>query len=134
MIILDNSVFAAALFADEKPPEATALYHIILEGEEHAAVPPLFLQEAANAVITAWRRKRITQSLRDAYLLELYEFPVTILPTLSIEICTKYALEYDLSIYDATYLTLAIQQNVALATFDKALARAAKKLKIPLLF
>jgi len=37
------------------------------------------------------------------------------------------AREYGLSVYDGTYLDLAMQQGMPLATRDKALIKAAKK-------
>ncbi|MBS1256601.1 MAG: hypothetical protein MAG581_02426 [Deltaproteobacteria bacterium] len=40
------------------------------------------------------------------------------------------ARKYRINAYDASYLELAIRQNIALATLDLDLARAAKKSKI----
>jgi len=41
------------------------------------------------------------------------------------------AREYNLTAYDAAYLELALRRNLPIATLDNPLAKAAKKLEIP---
>jgi predicted nucleic acid-binding protein len=40
---------------------------------------------------------------------------------------TNLAIRYDISVYDASYLELAIRDGLPLATLDKELARAAQE-------
>jgi predicted nucleic acid-binding protein len=97
--------------------------------EAVAVVPALWLLEVANGLLVGERRGRITraQSTRLAEcLLSVLEVQVDdagdafkgILPL---------AREYDLSVYDAAYLELAIRLGLPLATGDGKLAAAAER-------
>jgi predicted nucleic acid-binding protein len=133
MLVLDNSMFAAALFADEQHPFAVSLYQLVLEGEETVKVPPVFLYEACTVVLNAIRRKRINEKAKQDYLQLIYEFPLHIDTCQPMADIVGLACTHGLTIYDASYLELAKRELLPLATFDKALIIAAKKEKIPLL-
>lgn len=127
MIVLDNSVFMAALFADEKSEFAVELHSMLLQGEEYAIVPPIFLYEACNAVMNSLRRKRATKKISKAYLQLIYEFPLQVDDKQNMPDVAELAFKHNLTIYDASYLELAKREDIFLATFDKILAVAAKK-------
>jgi predicted nucleic acid-binding protein len=123
-------MFAAALFHDEQHPLALSVYELILGGEEIAKVPPMFLYEACNVVLNGIRRKRITEKIKQDYMQLIFDFPVEVDNNQSMQDVVKTASKHGLTIYDASYLELAIRQSLPLATFDRELIAAAKKEKV----
>ena len=93
-------------------------------------MPSLWWYEIANALLTAERRKRLSEAggLR---LLELYRsLPLNTDAAESAELLWRYRTlgrEYGLSAYDAAYLELAARRQLGLATADKTLLLAARK-------
>lgn len=131
MFVLDNSVYIAGLFDDEKHPLSLTLIHLLVAGEEEAIVPPIFRYEACNAVLASFRRKRISTAAKKDYLDAIAALPIHIDPMADVTPVFRLASKHDLSMYDASYLELALREDVPLATFDKALIRAATKENAP---
>ena len=97
--------------------------------------PALWPIELANALVVAERRDRITAGQREAFLecLRELDIEVQLLTTAQIfEQGISLATTYGLSVYDATYLGIAIQQQLSLATQDRELIRAAKEAGVTL--
>lgn len=92
-------------------------------------VPALWHLEFANVLLTAQRRKRI--NARDAKGLQARasRLPLAtdgrVVPLVEI---ADLAETHGITTYDAAYLELATRLNCPLATQDKALAKAAKRL------
>ena len=129
--VLDTSVTMAWLFEDE----ATRTTEAILDRlkSEEALVPTLWTYEVGNVLLMAERRKRITeaQGRRLTRLLESLPIRITDPQLNSLwSNAVVVAREHGLSVYDGTYLDLAMREGIALATRDKALRKAAKKLGI----
>lgn len=132
--ILDASVALSWCFTDEATPET---YKILSRlDEESAVVPSLWHLEVANILCLAVRKRRIAEQRMRSFLRDLEILPIMIdTETMSfaltdtLNLCLRYAL----TSYDAAYLELAYRLRVPLASKDKALCRAAKKLKIDLL-
>jgi predicted nucleic acid-binding protein len=132
--VLDSSV-ALAWFM---PGEQTAAVEKILAHTEArgAIVPGIWRLEIGNILLIAFRRKRITLAQRNEALKTLAGFSIT-----DDEETLAYAWTdtlmlaemHSLTLYDATYLELALRRELPLATLDKDLQRAAKKLKVELL-
>ena len=99
-------------------------------------VPTVWWLEIANGLLVAERRKRISQAdAAEAFAISL-NLPVTTDTETGLRAgkeSASLARQYDLTIYDAAYLELAIRQSAGLATVDRALARAAKAAGITLL-
>ncbi len=90
-------------------------------------VPALWALEVANGLMTGERRGRITSAAATALVPVLQD-------ALAVEIDTEadvfrsvlpIAREYGLSIYDATYLELALRRFLPLITLDRRLQEAA---------
>lgn len=90
-------------------------------------VPALWALEVANGLMTGERRGRITSAAATALVPVLQD-------ALAVEIDTEadvfrsvlpIAREYGLSIYDATYLELALRRFLPLITLDRHLQEAA---------
>jgi len=98
--------------------------------EHGAVVPSVWRLEIANGLLVAMRRKRIDQDLRDATLLSLTRLPIEVDEETDSRAWTdtlRLSDLYGLTIYDATYLELALRKTFPLATLDQDLMEAARK-------
>ena len=127
--VVDAS-FTAAWFL---PDEATLETETALEATASFDlwVPALWTLELGNLLISAQRRKRITESKRielaeaaNSLRLKIDREPIAI-ARLDI-----LAANFGLTTYDAAYLELAIRRALPFATFDKAILKAMKALSI----
>ena len=130
MIVLDSSYALALVLPDEQRPASMAA---VLA--ERLASPMIWPLEVANALRTNLRRGRLDEPDVDKICQYLAELQVDVigaahqLPRRHFEA----ALAHDLTPYDATYLVLAQQFSSPLATRDANLARAARRVGIPVL-
>lgn len=91
-------------------------------------VPALWLYEASNVAGLAVRKGRITEDKATAFLESLGDLPIEIENPGRTQMFLSVGLlmaRYSLTAYDASYLELAIRHGLPIATFDKALPRAA---------
>ena len=126
--VLDTSVTMAWLFEDEASPNTESLLDRL--STEEALVPTLWSYEVGNVLLMAERRKRITEAQGKRFANLLQSLPIRVsdpLPNPLWGNAVVVAREYGLSVYDGTYLDLAMQQGMPLATRDKALIKAARK-------
>ncbi len=129
--VLDTSVTMAWLFEDE----ATRTTEAILDRlkDEEALVPTLWTYEVGNVLLMAERRNRITEAQGRRFTQLLESLPIHISDSHLKSLWNNavvVAREHGLSVYDGTYLDLAMREGIPLATRDKALRKAAKKLGI----
>lgn len=128
-LVIDCSA-AVPWFLDD---EANTWSEVLLDAlPRHALhVPALWHLEFANVLLTAQRRKRIAAKDTRGLLARAARLPMTtdsrIVPLAEI---ADLALEHGITTYDAAYLELAIRLNCPLATQDKALAKAATRLRL----
>jgi predicted nucleic acid-binding protein len=133
-LVIDSSIALSWCFKDEATPETRRILDRV--GEDGALVPALWHLETGNVLLQAERNGRITAA--DALL------GITLMSGLPIETdeeATTRAWREILSLarlerlttYNATYLELAVRRNVPLATRDRALHSAARRLKLPVL-
>lgn len=129
--VLDASIALTWLFRDE----LTAERRTVLErlDAEFAVVPAIWPLEMANILAIAERKGRIASA-------EVAEF-VAKIETLDIRVddgtasrglreILALARRESLTSYDAAYLDLAMREGLPLATRDRALAKAAKRLGV----
>ncbi|NKL05206.1 type II toxin-antitoxin system VapC family toxin [Rhizobium leguminosarum] len=121
--VVDASVAAAWLLADEE--SRTAEEALSFLETEDALVPDLFWHEMRNILLTAERRKRISNEDVLACLMRLTSLPLRTVSSEDHLPILRLAGKYQLSAYDAAYLALAVAENVSLATLDAGLERAA---------
>ena len=126
-LVLDTSVTLSWYFEDERTPASLALLHRV--AQDGAVVPVLWRLEVANGFASAIRRKRIDRAYRDASLFDLAAMPIAIDPETDSKAWSAslhLADQYNLTIYDATYLELALRRQLPLATFDDAIRKASR--------
>jgi predicted nucleic acid-binding protein len=101
-----------------------------LESGGRALVPALWGFEVANLVWMARRRGHVSETQATLYLQLLKSLPIAVEfePLARVfNSVSSLAVRYDITVYDASYLELAIRDGVPLATVDAELARAAEQ-------
>jgi predicted nucleic acid-binding protein len=107
--------------------------HVSAEG---AVVPSLWRLEVANILKIGIRRGRNTAEFRDAALVDLETLPIEIDQQTDLHAwhTTLHVADlYNLTLYDAAYLELALRRGLPLASLDRDLRAAALAEGIPLL-
>lgn len=128
--ILDTSMALSWLIARADRAEAAladqAFGKVTAYGAE---VPALWYAELANTLLALERAKRLTQQDATSYLADVSLLAIT----QDEEPCASRLARildlgriHRLSVYQATYLELAMRRTAVLATFDRSLAEAAR--------
>lgn len=134
MLVLDSSVALTWCFADEATQATDALLDDI--SANGALVPGLWFLELGNVLLAAERRGRITASDAAARLELISTLPIYVDQNAIARAWSEIlhlARAEKLTTYDATYLDLALRRRLPLATKDRALAEAAKRLDVAVL-
>jgi len=125
-LVLDASATMAWLYPEEIADEIAAVFELI--ANDGAWVPDLWRIEVANSLCVALRRGRITAFRRRESILDLKSLPI-LCDTHTQEAAWDRTLEladlHHLTVYDATYLELALRLALPLATLDGDLRQAA---------
>jgi predicted nucleic acid-binding protein len=129
--VLDASIAACWAFDDEDhPAAANALERVRID---EARVPTLWWYEVRNTLVVSERRGRIAESDTTAFLQNLARLDVTVDPSPDEASVLDLARRHRLTVYDASYLALALRDNIPLATLDRDLTAAANLEKLALL-
>jgi len=129
-IIVDASVTVGAVTGEEPAIGAMAAW---VASASLLLAPPLLWSETANALV----RGRMLSAVEVTVLLRALRrtgIEVAGRGSDGLEAAIVLAERHHLSVYDATYLWLAIDVDGELATFDRALAAAAMAEGVPLTF
>jgi len=132
--VLDTSVTMAWLFEDETTRNTEMLLDRLQT--EEALVPRLWTYEVGNVLLMAERRKRITEAQGRRFIQLLESLPICISDAHLISLwngAVVVARAHGLSVYDGTYIDLAMREGIPLATRDRALRKAARKLGLDVL-
>ncbi len=116
--VIDASATLPWCFADEATEATNALLIRLRTGDE-ALVPAHWPAEVANALLVAVRRNRIPPEDVHQFLENLEALPIRIDTTTRNQIRAEVfplAEQYELTVYDAAYLELAIRESLPLAT------------------
>ena len=132
--VVDNSVVMAWCFDDESAGYPDAVLELMKTSE--ALVPSIWPLEVSNVLVVAERRKRLNEADSARFLKLLAGLPFRVIPDTPSRVTTEVfalARRHQLSVYDASYLDLAMREGVALATSDKSLRAAASSVRVALL-
>lgn len=129
--VLDASVAASWALVDEDHEIADTAFNLIRA--DYAIVPSLWWFEVRNMLITNERRRRLTESNTSVFLRDLARLNVTIDRLPQEAELLSLSRRHRLTVYDASYLELALRTDLPLATLDSSLVRAAKAENLPLL-
>jgi predicted nucleic acid-binding protein len=133
--VLDATVTMAWCFAEEATDSTEGVLSRLSSLTDSAIVPALWLYETANVAALAVRRGRITEDKARAFLESLVDLPIQIENLTSVQLfgpIRALAGLHNLTVYDASYLDLAISQNLPIATTDQALTKAAHAVGVAL--
>jgi predicted nucleic acid-binding protein len=127
-IVIDANV-AVDWFSSRSTKLADAALDVV--GREGAIVPALWRWEVQDVLRRLARDDRLNMTAAEA-LAALRALPIEIDSELLGLFGQEFVLASDhgLSVYDAAYLELALRRNVKLATGDKQLAAAARKVRL----
>lgn len=134
MFVIDASAMLSWCFDDEKPRNADPLMRRMVNGG--MAAPAHFPLECTNILRVGERAKRLTQQKSSAF--------IALVESLRIEIdgettrrawseTLEVSRRAELTTYDAAYLELAIRRQATLVSKDRALLKAARANKVPVL-
>lgn len=133
MVVLDASVTLAWILQEENLTYVNQIQdQVEMAG---ALVPAIWPLEVANGLVNAERRGRLQTGEVMRVMTFLFQYDITVemeqSRTLMLE-TIGLARRYRLSTYDASYLHLAIERGLPLATIDQNLHRAALEAGVPL--
>lgn len=124
--VLDGSLAVAWHFEDETDAYADAVETAL--AATAAAVPALWPLEVANALVVGERRGRTTEAKVSQFLALLQALPIRVDTETALRAwhdTMHLARAHALSVYDASYLELALRRGLPLASLDGPLKKAA---------
>jgi predicted nucleic acid-binding protein len=123
-VVVDASITASWALPDENDPDAVLALEEIRTAT--AIVPGLWWYEIRNILLVSERRRRLTETQTREFLHALSDLRISIDRSPDETQIFALARIHRLTIYDASYLELAIRSASSLATLDADLIRAAK--------
>jgi predicted nucleic acid-binding protein len=133
-LVLDCSMTAAWLYPDEATQETRRVLTLVTD--TGAVVPVIWHAEIANVLQMAVRKGRIEVGQRAMALDHLGKLGIETDPDTNRHVwgaAIALADRHELTVYDATYLELAVRRRLPLATLDKELRDAAMAESVALL-
>ena len=126
MTVVIGASFAVHVSADvDGEASVAAAVSLVDEG---LIAPPIFWHEVASALRSLRLRRVLGEGARDAAWRSLQALGIALQPsTPDIRAVIDASTRYQLTIYDAAYLELALRTGSRLATRDNALAAAAAR-------
>jgi len=128
--VVDASIVAAWLLPDEENELAEQARAAMVDSD--ALAPNLLWHEIRNILVVSERRNRVAADGVANLLINLRRVPLRIIDMNDDLRILQVARDHRLSGYDATYLTLAITENLPLVTLDKKLNGAARAVGLPI--
>lgn len=133
-VVLDASMAVAWLFTTERTIAAReTLRRVAADG---AIVPSLWRLEVADVLRNAARHGRIDEAYADRCLERLARLRIVVDAETDLRAWSEtrhVARAYDLTLYDAAYLELAMRRNRPLASCDTGLIDAARSAGVDVL-
>jgi predicted nucleic acid-binding protein len=129
--VLDGSITVSWAFEDETDAYAETVGDALPDAR--AFVPSLWPLEVGNALLVGERRGRITEAQISQFLALLQTQPIILDEETAARAWNDsmhLARTHRLSVYDASYLELAIRRGLPLATLDAQLHAAAANLGV----
>ena len=129
-VVVDASIVLAWYLDDEQSLKSERLLDALPKLALRA--PSLWAVEAANALLLAARRKRISEQWAARSIEHCLRLPVAldILDANAVLRAARIAAVHSLTAYDACYVELAKRLRAPLATLDQVVVRTAPALKL----
>jgi len=127
--VLDASAALEAAFDDESGVVGAAVADRL--ASDSAYVPSIWFSELVQALLQAVRRGRLSLESARAMLAAIVDCSITAVPDhLETRALLEIAHQTGLSAYDASYLLLAVDMGLELATCDRQLRAAAERVGV----
>lgn len=133
--VVDASIAIAWVHPAQATTQSQALLDLIAGGAVVRA-PALWPLETANALLVLTRRGKLNEEERVGALAALAHLSVVLdyeMSALAFGKLSDLATRHGLTVYDATYLELALRRKLAIACKDGPLRTAAKRARVRLL-
>ena len=114
--------------------DAQRLMQLVVE--QSALVPAIWPFEVGSVLMKKVQQRAMDATEAERALLDLYQLPIAVVGESRGIIATaawSLALRYRMSLYDASYVDLALQTRLPLATFDHRMRGVAEAERISLL-
>lgn len=133
-IVIDASIALAWCLPDERSADADRVLDQLVESGQAMLVPRLWVQETANAIVSALRRGRLTEAQAQRCVDLIAGLAVEFDGTPADQAALVAAsIGNGLSAYDATYLLLAERSGSPLASLDQRLVDTARAAGVAIL-
>lgn len=132
--VLDCSMTMAWIFPDEVTQNSESVRDSLVM--DFALVPALWFHEVGNVLCSATRRGRIDRKDWSSIQENLSELPIETDEESHHHVLSSVlplAFRLGLSVYDASYLELAIRHGLPLATLDRELVTKAQGINIKII-
>jgi predicted nucleic acid-binding protein len=134
--VLDASFAMTWVIEAERTPVSLKHFNALTRGHAQGLVPALWCDELANVLLTVERARQISAAVVSTWTDYFLALPLIVHPASleqSLIEIRPLAQAHGLSVYDASYLHLAMREQVPLATFDRQLIKEARKVGVELL-
>jgi predicted nucleic acid-binding protein len=130
LVVLDTSALLRLYLADGPlPPSLEPAIQRGCSGDALLLVPDLCLLECASVLLKQVQRQLLSADECRALLADLLQLPLRLTSASELACAAlDQAMALSLSVYDASYLALALKHGARLITADKQLAKAALSL------
>jgi|SRR5581483_3656541 len=128
-IVVGASIAMSWIFEDERDEFALDIAQYV--DRCGALAPVLWRWEVQNTLLSALRRKRIDEDQLANRPSDIEALPIEFDVPFGFGTEVALARQFNLTVYDAAYLELAMRRNCHLATKDVALRKAAKVSGVP---
>jgi predicted nucleic acid-binding protein len=125
--VVDASIAIAWVHPAQANSETDALLDRLVAGDS-IVVPALWPLEVANALTVLRRRRKLTPDEARTAIETIRELPAVFdheAATIAFTRLVELASEHELSVYDATYIELAMRKQIPLASNDARMKQAA---------
>lgn len=132
--VIDNSVVMSWCFRDQANPYADSILERLSAAV--AYVPSVWSLEVVNVLLSAERKKYISQADSVRFISLLSQLPIFVeyeSPEKAMKDLLGLARAHNLSSYDSSYLDLAMRKGLPLATLDEKLRKAAANTNVSIL-
>ena len=127
-IVIDNSVFLAWCMGDEEEPTANSAMQQVIE--QGGVTPRIWWYELRNALLVNERRGRISPQQVSDTLADSLALGILIDDEHDESLLLDLERRFELTVYDAAYLEVAIRRSLPLATLDHRLREAAEAIGV----
>lgn len=120
--VVDASYVLSFLMADEGSKEVDDFFDLYTKGVIQCSSSSILSLEVLNALVMASRRKRVTEAQAKELAQKFLALQIS-LDVSDYAQCMSAALNYSITVYDASYLVLAQREGIQLKTHDSQLKK-----------